>query len=130
MRDLNSRAARRCRNYDIAALLFRDRGALRFGRRHSGCNRTVPAQYGAGDKCPHCGIFFEYEEGPDGRTKQATAAQRTANGSSWSSGGSSRIRVRGLGKLIVVGAMLLCSLFAGFVKFLFGGGYSNESFDD
>jgi hypothetical protein len=99
----------------------------------SACGKTVPAQYGAGDKCPHCGIFFEYEEGPDGRTKQATAEQRRTNGSSWSngsSGGSSRIRVRGLGKLIVGGAMLLCSLFAGFVKFLFGGGYSNESFDD
>ena len=30
------------------------------------CKRAVPDSVKAGDHCPHCGIFFEYEENADG----------------------------------------------------------------
>ena len=32
----------------------------------SGCNRDVPASLGAGESCPHCGVYFEYSEEMDG----------------------------------------------------------------
>lgn len=35
------------------------------------CNQEVSAEYGAGDHCPHCGVFFMTEEMPDGSTKRA-----------------------------------------------------------
>ena len=31
-----------------------------------GCNKTLPSHIGAGDHCPYCDVFFEYEEGVDG----------------------------------------------------------------
>ncbi len=33
----------------------------------TGCKKEVPAHLKAGDKCPHCGITFEYEQTADGK---------------------------------------------------------------
>jgi hypothetical protein len=32
----------------------------------SNCDEELPDSIGAGDKCPHCGIYLEYEENQDG----------------------------------------------------------------
>jgi hypothetical protein len=34
----------------------------------SQCQKTIPSNLGAGDKCPHCGVFFSSEEDASGRT--------------------------------------------------------------
>jgi len=37
----------------------------------SNCDKEVPAHIGAGDRCPHCNIRFDYEEKPDGSRQYA-----------------------------------------------------------
>ena len=49
----------------------------------SNCNKDVPAHLGAGDRCPHCGVYWEYEETADGRTLDASGQEVTG----WSVGG-------------------------------------------
>ncbi len=41
-------------------------GVSQVGYICSSCNRDVPANLGAGERCPHCGVFFEYSEEMDG----------------------------------------------------------------
>ena len=38
----------------------------------SNCNKQVPAHVSAGDRCPHCGVQFEYEERADGSREYAS----------------------------------------------------------
>jgi hypothetical protein len=70
----------------------------------SNCNKEVSDEYGAGDNCPHCGVFFEYEEDEHGnKTEVAT-----------NSGGSD-VRVtgrgiRGIVKLLLFGFVGVASL--------------------
>jgi hypothetical protein len=33
----------------------------------SHCGKVVPNNMGAGDKCPHCGVFFSYETDQTGK---------------------------------------------------------------
>ena len=39
------------------------------------CKKIVPNSSKAGGKCPHCGVYWDYEEGPGGRT--GSTAYRT-----------------------------------------------------
>ena len=38
----------------------------------SNCNKEVPAHLGAGDRCPHCKVRWDYEETADGRIVNAS----------------------------------------------------------
>ena len=35
------------------------------------CNKQLPKNIKAGDRCPHCRAFLAYEEGPNGQKKYA-----------------------------------------------------------
>ena len=37
----------------------------------SKCGKVLPDDVGAGDRCPYCGVYFQYEEGADGKRKYA-----------------------------------------------------------
>lgn len=41
------------------------------------CGKEVPASSKAGDKCPHCGVIWGYEQGADGKRTYSTAYQVT-----------------------------------------------------
>jgi DNA-directed RNA polymerase subunit RPC12/RpoP len=45
----------------------------------SKCNKEVPANIKAGDKCPHCGIFFQTKEHADGTKEQASVGDSFKN---------------------------------------------------
>lgn len=38
------------------------------------CNKTLPSNIKAGDRCPHCRAFLAYEEGADGKKKYAAGS--------------------------------------------------------
>ncbi len=38
-----------------------------YEKRCLSCNRAVPDSSKAGDRCPHCGVYWSYEEGPGGK---------------------------------------------------------------
>lgn len=78
------------------------------------CNKVVPASVRAGDRCPHCGVFFQYEETADGSKKHyshqlkipsnkknavwehiESERERQANSSNGSNRGLTRLIVRG-----------------------------------
>jgi hypothetical protein len=45
------------------------------------CGKTVPNNLGAGDKCPHCGVFFSFEEDTSGKIiKRAPVGKYVAYG--------------------------------------------------
>jgi hypothetical protein len=44
------------------------------------CNKDVPAHLGAGDHCPHCGVYWDYEETADGRTLDASGREVSLGG--------------------------------------------------
>jgi hypothetical protein len=74
----------------------------------SNCDKEVSDEYGAGDHCPHCGVFFEYQEDEYG---QKTMAPNNASNRS----GSNDFRitgrgVRGLIKLAIFGVLGVASL--------------------
>ena len=126
--------------------------APRFAGTCLNCLETFRLQSRAGGTCPHCGVYLDTSAALNHNRQVAAQGQTSPTGHplrisdrnqsstpptpSWSSGSDSsdhssgRIRFRGLGKLIVGAGVLLCSLFAGFVKFLLGGGYSNETWND
>ena len=64
----------------------------------SNCGKEVSAEYGAGDNCPHCGVFFEYEEDRFGNTKHAPDSSGSGSSNSQFSGRG----MRGLIKLVVL----------------------------
>jgi hypothetical protein len=60
------------------------------------CDRPIPSHLTAGDKCPHCGVYFTYDE---------------TNGSRSSSRGPGRLTIRALvyiGVVVVAGLVELC----------------------
>jgi len=61
----------------------------------SNCNKEVPDSVTAGDKCPHCGVFFSKDE---------------TNGKTASGGGGWTLTGRGWGKLIGLLVAGLCAL--------------------
>ncbi|RCS54230.1 hypothetical protein DTL42_03525 [Bremerella cremea] len=71
----------------------------------SSCNKTVSSNVKAGDRCPHCGIVFDYKEGDNG-------TKTYANNSS----SSGSFRIRNIGKIIGGISALLGLLYAGFRK--------------
>lgn len=46
----------------------------------SNCKKVVPENIGAGDNCPHCGTYFQYEQGVNGERKYAKWGKRGAVG--------------------------------------------------
>lgn len=60
------------------------------------CGKDVPASIGAGDHCPHCGIYFEYEEDEDGTV---TYADNSSGGSSFR---LRRIPIKGIVTLVLI----------------------------
>lgn len=42
----------------------------------SNCGKTVPSNIGAGDRCPHCNVRFDYEEKADGTREYAGGSWR------------------------------------------------------
>lgn len=69
------------------------------------CEKEVPSHIGAGDHCPHCNAFFEYEEGANGERDYAPISKRI------------NVRgVRGIGKLVVFVLIVL----GGLISRLFG----------
>ena len=62
----------------------------------SNCGKTVPAHIGAGDRCPHCKVRFDYEEKADGTREYA--------GGSWRYN-RAFIRLTVLGIFVVMGAL-------------------------
>ena len=91
----------------------------------SNCDAPIPASIGAGDKCPSCGVFFEYEEDEYGREQHysdqsnldATAQANIREFEQEQSSSSFRLRgrsIRGIVWLVfVVGGGLLT--FAGWI---------------
>ena len=61
------------------------------------CKREVPAHLGAGDRCPHCGVVWDYEETADGR--KIDASGREVSGG-WMGGAAGAV------------AIFVCVLFA------------------
>jgi len=66
----------------------------------SNCNKEVPAHIGAGQRCPHCGVYFEYEESESGQRTYAKG------------GGSSNVHIsgRGVRGLIKIGVFVVFAL--------------------
>ena len=52
---------------------------MQYEKRCSSCNKVVPDSSKAGGRCPHCGVRWDYEDGPGGRkTSSAYTAGRYA----------------------------------------------------
>lgn len=82
----------------------------------SSCNKEVGE---ADKKCPHCGIFFEYTENPDGTRTYASGGGASSS--------STRISGRGVAGLIKIGVVVLVAIFgaaAAGLKWLLGRGSS------
>lgn len=62
----------------------------------SNCGKTVPSHIGAGDRCPHCNVRFDYEEKADGSREYA--------GGSWRYN-RAFVRLTVLGIFVVMGAL-------------------------
>ena len=77
----------------------------------SNCKKKVPDNIGAGGNCPHCGVYFEYSQGPGGQRQYAS--------NSGSSDSSFRVSGRGIRGIIMIvvflcgGAAALWRKFAG-----------------
>ncbi|MFM8223263.1 MAG: hypothetical protein ACKOJF_30515 [Planctomycetaceae bacterium] len=67
----------------------------------SNCNKEVPDSVTAGDKCPHCGVFFSKDE---------------TNGKTASGGGGWHLTARGWGKLVGLAIAGLCAIGAAIKK--------------
>ena len=46
-----------------------DNSATTSGKYCGSCKKPVPDSCTAGDTCPHCGVRWDVEEGPDGKRK-------------------------------------------------------------
>ena len=46
-----------------------------YGRTCSNCGKGLPAHIGAGDRCPHCKVYFDYQENADGTYTNAKGAR-------------------------------------------------------
>jgi predicted RNA-binding Zn-ribbon protein involved in translation (DUF1610 family) len=68
----------------------------------SSCNKEVPDSVTAGDKCPHCGVFFSKDE-----TNGKTAS---GGGTTWT------LTPRGWGKLLGLAIAGLCAAGAAIKK--------------
>lgn len=65
------------------------------------CGREVPANLGAGDTCPHCGVKWDYEETADGRTVDASGNEVSGSCEGLGIGGSIVV-----GVLVVIGVTI------------------------
>jgi len=63
----------------------------------SNCNKDVPAHLGAGDRCPHCGVRWDYEETADGRMLDSSGREVSK---AW-------IRMGGAGGLVAIVVFLV-----------------------
>lgn len=63
----------------------------------SNCKKELPPNIGAGDRCPYCKVYFEYEEKPDGTYRNASGNKV----SSWA------VRGGGFGGLIFIVLVVL-----------------------
>ncbi|NLE37701.1 MAG: hypothetical protein GX621_06710 [Pirellulaceae bacterium] len=72
----------------------------------SNCNKTVPANIGAGDHCPHCGVYFDYEEDKFGNRRNAPRKNSWTNSS-----GRVRVPVRLIAFVVVIVISGLGALF-------------------
>jgi hypothetical protein len=79
----------------------------------SNCNKEVSDEFGAGDNCPHCGIFFEYEEDEHGNKT------KTANSSGDSDVRVSGRSIRGIIKLLLFGFVGVAGLIGWVCRKLF-----------
>ncbi len=70
----------------------------------SNCNEEVSDEFGAGDHCPHCGVYFEYEEDEYGHK---TEVAPDSGGSDVRITGRS---IRGIVKLVIFGFAGVASL--------------------
>jgi predicted RNA-binding Zn-ribbon protein involved in translation (DUF1610 family) len=87
----------------------------------TGCNKEIAASVGAGDHCPHCGVYLTYDE--------TTGKRASIFGGNWSFRGG-----RGLIKLVVGIAVLvigtIVSVIGGIARMISGGsGRSREETD-